>query len=213
MLCFSWQAQPTIYKTELKVIPYLGGEPLSLKSVQANQSLHLTTFKLYISNVLLFKKFDKELAPIAAPQLLDLSEKNILEYEDENMHLDYPDSLELILGVDSQTISNQMFFLKGDLDPIKGMYWTWHTGYVHLKMEGQYKQKKFELHLGGYQGPYSSVQSLHFAMDKNKHRYELRLHLDALFQQFPDDPFIMSPGRESARLMQLLAENAELYSE
>ena len=44
----------------------------------------------------------------------------------------------------------------GALDPVRGMYWTWQTGYVQWKMEGAIRvngeEHPLELHLGGFDG-------------------------------------------------------------
>ncbi len=71
------------------------------------------------------------------------------------------DSVSFLLGVDSLTNVSGVF--GGDLDPIKGMYWTWNSGYINLKLEGTsprspYATHAFELHLGGYLPPFPTVQ-------------------------------------------------------
>jgi hypothetical protein len=55
----------------------------------------------------------------------------------------------------------------GDLDPTKGMYWAWQSGYVNFKMEGKSPtcptwKHKFQLHLGGYLAPFNALQTLDF---------------------------------------------------
>lgn len=66
-----------------------------------------------------------------------------------------------LLGVDSLTNISGAF--GGDLDPIKGMYWAWNSGYINLKLEGTspaspYPSHGFELHLGGYLPPNATAQ-------------------------------------------------------
>lgn len=66
-----------------------------------------------------------------------------------------------LLGVDSLTNVSGAF--GGDLDPIKGMYWAWNSGYINLKLEGTspaspYPSREFELHLGGYLPPCATAQ-------------------------------------------------------
>lgn len=73
------------------------------------------------------------------------------------------DSISFLLGVDSLTNVSGSF--GGDLDPIKGMYWAWNSGYINLKLEGNspaspYPARAFELHLGGYLPPFASVQRI-----------------------------------------------------
>ncbi len=74
--------------------------------------------------------------------------------------------LQCRLGVDSAT--NSAGALRGDLDPIRGMYWAWQSGYINFKLEGTSarctaRKKKFQFHLGGYLPPLQTVQVLTFS--------------------------------------------------
>ncbi|MDX5320765.1 MAG: hypothetical protein LPK45_06665, partial [Bacteroidota bacterium] len=142
----------------------------------------------------------------------DLSKGTHHELNSINVQSGYPDFLYLKIGIDSSLVNNDQYFLFDDLDPIYGMYWTWHTGYVHCKIEGEKNGKPLEYHLGGYQGPYQCVQELVFPLSREKHEYEVRLHLDALLDLPLEDQRIMSPGADALKLMQLLAQNAELVT-
>lgn len=66
-------------------------------------------------------------------------------------------SLQFLLGVDS--LHNVSGAQTGALDPTKDMFWTWNTGYVMAKMEGNSSaskqvNNKYEFHIGGYAGPF-----------------------------------------------------------
>jgi len=48
--------------------------------------------------------------------------------------------------------------VEGDLDPLKGMYWAWNSGYIQFKCTGKstripLEDQTFEFHLGGYRKP------------------------------------------------------------
>lgn len=83
-----------------------------------------------------------------------------------------PDTLrwnrvEMILGVDSSTEAGGV--KGGDLDPLKGMYWAWQTGYIHYKLEGSSlqcgsKNHEFQFHVGGFLAPWQSTQTLRFTV-------------------------------------------------
>jgi hypothetical protein len=66
--------------------------------------------------------------------------------------------MEYTLGVDStRNVSGAQ---TGDLSPSKGMFWSWNTGYIMLKAEGQSPQSNdgtFAFHLGGFSGVNSVV--------------------------------------------------------
>ena len=67
------------------------------------------------------------------------------------------------LGIDS--VTNVSGAMGGDLDPTKGMYWTWQSGYINFKLEGKSNRCKtrnneYQFHLGGYQFPLNSIQKI-----------------------------------------------------
>jgi hypothetical protein len=101
-------------------------------------------------------------------------------YEKENFHLvdeSDPDSqvfsfsvpagnyrsLRFLLGVDS--LHNVSGAQSGDLDPAKDMFWTWNSGYVMAKLEGNSPASplvnhKYEFHIGGFSGQYNVLKNI-----------------------------------------------------
>jgi len=74
------------------------------------------------------------------------------------------DSLSFLLGVDS--LYNVSGAQTGALDPQKGMFWTWRTGYVMAKLEGSsplshLPQHRIEYHIGGFEGIHKVIRTLH----------------------------------------------------
>jgi hypothetical protein len=72
--------------------------------------------------------------------------------------------LRFLLGVDS--LHNVSGAQTDDLDPTKDMFWTWNTGYVMSKMEGNSSasklvNNKFEYHIGGFSGQYNVLKEIH----------------------------------------------------
>ncbi|TKK70738.1 hypothetical protein FC093_03330 [Ilyomonas limi] len=62
-------------------------------------------------------------------------------------------AIQFLLGVDS--ITNTTGVQTGDLDPAKGMYWVWNTGYIMAKLEGtsavaKSPGRQFSYDVGGY---------------------------------------------------------------
>ena len=79
------------------------------------------------------------------------------------------DKIKYQLGVDSLT--NVSGAMGGDLDPTKGMYWAWNSGYINFKLEGIYedcptRKNKFQFHIGGYAGNIASVQKIEHKIRK-----------------------------------------------
>jgi len=167
-----------------------------------------TKIKFYVSNVGFYETGNKKYTHILKTKLWDDGAKMYPKFGiDFGCHFE-PDSLHLTLGIDSAGNSSQ--FMNGDKDPIHGMYWTWSSGYVHLKLEGTKKGIPFEYHLGGYQGSYASFMSLNFPLKEGKREYELRMNIDSCFSSKYTKNRIMSPCQESHDMMQDIALSAIL---
>jgi hypothetical protein len=120
-------------------------------------------------------------------------------------------SISLNIGIDSLT--NVAGALGEDLDPTKGMYWTWQSGYINLKLEGQSKicpsrNNLFNFHIGGYQYPYNSIQKLNFFIKDSK-RIVFHLDISKLLNgvQLNEVYEIMSPGKKALNFAQLFANS------
>jgi hypothetical protein len=83
--------------------------------------------------------------------LLDLADSASL---DQQMSRSVNNKISLLFGIDSALQVGGVG--TGALDPLRGMYWTWQTGYVQWKMEGAIRvdgvESPLELHLGGFDG-------------------------------------------------------------
>jgi hypothetical protein len=109
-------------------------------------------------------------------------------------------SISLMLGVDSLT---QMGGAGGGaLDPTQGMYWTWQSGYIHLKLEGVLlkadgRNIAFSYHIGGFEGNDNTLQ--HIPAD---HNGILKPRLDMLFRKLDPVllPEVMSPGAKAVMI-------------
>ena len=88
--------------------------------------------------------------------LLDLSDSSSLDQIYLYPTLSGPGNfnISLLFGIDSAIQMGGVG--TGALDPQRGMYWTWQTGYVQWKMEGAIRvngeEHPLELHLGGFDG-------------------------------------------------------------
>ena len=95
--------------------------------------------------------------------------------------LDY-NEIHYQLGIDSAT--NVSGAMGGDLDPTKGMYWAWNSGYINFKLEGRYqgcptRKNKFQFHLGGYSAPFATVQNIkHFLGEGNQKTIKIAVRVD-----------------------------------
>jgi hypothetical protein len=126
------------------------------------QVFTVTNFKYYISNIELEYR-DKKLS-IHDPNYY------LVRQDDDNSWTlelnDIPDgdyrSIHFMIGVDS--LRNCSGAQSGALDPINGMFWTWNTGYIFMKLEGKSPASRqpghiFEYHIGGYKEPTNFIRT------------------------------------------------------
>jgi hypothetical protein len=126
------------------------------------------------------------------------------------------DQLSFSLGVDSLTQSAGV--LGGDLDPSKGMFWSWQSGYINAKIEGFSRKSParrgtFEWHLGGFRAPFSANQTVLLAA-KPQPNLSLIMDITTLMERcnWSTQHHIMSPGPEAAALSAALAQAFRLYA-
>ena len=72
-------------------------------------------------------------------------------------------SLKFLLGVDSAL--NTSGVQEGDLDPARGMFWTWNSGYIFAKLEGKSDSSHAPAHLltwdiGGFRGSSNAAREI-----------------------------------------------------
>ena len=75
-----------------------------------------------------------------------------------------------VIGVDS--IRNVSGAQTGSLDPANGMFWTWNSGYIMAKLEGNSPvssepNQVFEYHIGGFSGADKVVRKVNLSFPLN----------------------------------------------
>ncbi len=172
-------------------------------------SISIHTLKFYLGHFVFFKNNKIVWQEKDSYHLLDLEDGNSLNIVLKPTHtLDF-DNLQFQLGIDSLTNVSGAF--GGDLDPTKGMYWAWNSGYINFKIEG-YAEKctarnhGFQFHLGGYMPPFQSVQTVRLMVPK-KENIQIDLELAPLFEHidWANKHSIMSPSKEAVKLSELIS--------
>lgn len=75
------------------------------------------------------------------------------------------------VGVDS--LKNTSGIQSGVLDPSRGMFWTWNSGYIMAKLEGVSSQantagNRFTHDVGGFRSPFNSTRKIQLLIPQNK---------------------------------------------
>lgn len=192
--------------------PIIQSEQIQLNKwyhLPSGDSVQFEAFRFYISNLAL-KHQDKIVWRFPKQAvLMDLSNSASLnlEFEIED-HIVF-DSLQFGLGIDS--VTNDAGVHGGDLDPTKGMYWAWQSGYIHAKFNGRYLSeslptKEFQFHLGGFMSPFNAYQMVSLPACSKE---TLRVHwpFDSWFtsREFLKNDHIMSPSLTAVQISKFLA--------
>ncbi len=133
------------------------------------EQIRYTVFKYYISNLTLLNDRGEAQPSAAAYFLIDESDGNskILPF---NIPEGNYSAIRFLLGVDSAR--NVSGVQEGALDPAKGMFWTWNTGYIMAKMEGKSINSPAPLqnvtyHVGGFKQSNSVLKTITLSFGRN----------------------------------------------
>jgi hypothetical protein len=150
-------AQATI---TILVKPVFAGEPLRLADKQYitphGDTVNIDAFRFYMTHIKAGKGGN------VTNKLIDAEDTTTTLITLNVAPGDY-NNLSFVVGVDSTDNTNGAN--SGDLDPAKGMYWAWNTGYIMAKVEGRSAVCKtvhhaFEFHIGGYMPPYNAARQV-----------------------------------------------------
>ncbi len=198
---------------QFSVSTTFGATPLDLvdSAFTTNDSKHLkiTEVKFYLSKIQLLRNGKIVLEEKNGFHLVDAGQTNpfiIVVNNTQNISFD---QVQFNLGIDSTT--NVSGAMGGDLDPTKGMYWTWQSGYINFKLEGTSplcttRNNEFQFHLGGYQKPNYCLQPLSFPI-KNSSKIDLNLDVQKILEQvdLSKTNHIMSPSAEAVLISKIVA--------
>lgn len=177
------------------------------KYVSANKdTLTIETFRCYISNIQIQYADDSVFNQKDSYHLLDLDNPNSFQIPISQKSNKSISKIVFDIGIDSLT--NTSGAMAGDLDPIKGMYWAWQSGYINMKIEGKSKscgtrKNEFQFHLGGYLRPYYAMRRVKFELDKKAYNdINIGIDLDSFFSslELKETNSIMFPGKEAIKL-------------
>lgn len=186
--------------------------PLKLDSdyvLTNNDTISIETCRFYISNIQLVQLNKTVFTDSTLAYLVDLAEPN-----SQVINLIIPknikyNAIKFNIGIDSNL--NVAEVLSGDLDPTKGMYWSWQSGYINFKIEGKSKKspsryKQFQYHLGGYLSPYNALQQVEFKI-KQTNTIHISFAMDEFLKPIDISQVyqIMSPSETNVYLSKKLA--------
>jgi len=195
----SYRIHFAVYDGSQKIIPdpehYLQND---------TSKIALKQMKFYVSDIQLRDINGKEYHEPQSYHLIELGHQDNITV---SIPSDFNPSLcTFHLGIDS--LINVSGIMTGDLDPMNGMYWTWQSGYINIKLEGvingNKEQADFEYHLGGYAGSHLAMQT--FSATNKGHELFVHIDLSDFFKHFDYQQVkhIMTPGKNAVMLSGLL---------
>lgn len=174
--------------------------------------LEIGHLKFYISNVRFLKDNQVVLKEENRCHLIDISIKNPFLISIDNSQKLVFNELRFELGIDSTT--NVSGAMGGDLDPTKGMYWAWQSGYINFKLEGRSKlstarNNEFQFHLGGYHSPFNCLKTISFPVNSSPSKMDVNFDVKSFLNQInlSELDHIMSPSQEAMRLSEKAAQS------
>ena len=113
----------------------------------------------------------------------------------------------------SRGLTNVSGALSGALDPTKGMYWSWQSGYINFKLEGYKnntvtKDEFFQFHIGGYVTPFNSIQSFSFKTKNKNKQIDITFNVELFLAELnlENQKNVMRPCKESVELAKLISK-------
>jgi len=173
-------------------------------------TIEFENFKFYVSGVELYNNNTLILKEENSFHLIDFSEPaSLCIHLNSEKKIKY-NQVKFNIGIDSLT--NVSGAMGGDLDPTKGMYWTWQSGYINLKLEGKSSLCKtrgndFFYHLGGYAYPFNSLQTIKL-QTKKTNTIDINFNINAFFETVDIRKInqIMSPNKDAVFISKQVAQ-------
>jgi hypothetical protein len=209
--CFAQKTQ----QVEIEFIPTFEGKKVRFEEtwykLPSGDSIVFDVFKCYVSELSFHQNGKKVLSEPESFHLINSGSSLSFSVELPS-NVNY-DAIHFNLGIDSATSNSGA--LGGDLDPAKGMFWTWQSGYINSKIEGRSnlcptRHKDFAFHLGGYASPDNALQYVSLKASPGK-TIKVEVPLDKFLSgiDLEKQHSIMSPGPEAVALSKRLAKSLQ----
>ena len=170
---------------------------------ESKDTLEIEVLRFYISNI----NFQYSDASIFSEpnsyHLIDIENPNSLRIPIAKTLDKVISKVTFSIGVDSlASVSGAM---SGDLDPTKGMYWAWQSGFINMKIEGKSSSCKsrnsvFQFHIGGYMKPNYALRTIE--LNPINSNLEIDVDVAEIFKyiKLSENNSIMIPGSKAMEL-------------
>lgn len=128
-----------------------------------SDTFNVTMFSYYISNIKLRATDNSVYSEMESYHLIKADDAGTLQFTLPNVPAKSYSSITFMIGVDStRNVSGAQ---TGALDPGKGHFWSWNSGYIMAKLEGTSPQSTatgnmLMFHVGGFHGANSTLKTV-----------------------------------------------------
>jgi len=203
-------------QVQIKFSAFSGEDSIVASQLYQNpfqESFSISRFRFYIHDITLVNSTAN---PVNSNHfLLDL-----IPATTNSMNMSFPagnfNGIRFTIGVDS--VLNFSGAQTGALDPANGMFWTWNSGYIMVKLEGlsssaNTPDNRFEYHIGGYNGSESVIRTIDLPFPSGEMAFsvnesstirikaDLNKWFDGNFDlRISENPVISTPGELAVKL-------------
>jgi hypothetical protein len=170
---------------------------------ESKDTLEIEVFRFYISKIKIQYSDATTFSEPNSYHLIDIENPNSLKIPIAKTSDKSISKVTFSIGIDSlASVSGAM---SGDLDPTKGMYWAWQSGFINMKIEGKSSSCKtrknaFQFHIGGYMKPNYAIRTIELKPINS----DLKINVDLaeLFKyiKLSENSSIMIPGSKAMEL-------------
>lgn len=210
--------QPDPAHIQFSVLPCVGNDTLVYNKqyvLDQGDTLKISKFNVFLSGIQLVGT-TSTLSESNSYHLIRTHQPNTLGFNWTTAETGTFQALKLTIGIDSAR--NCSGVQTGDLDPAyaSDMFWSWTTGYIFLKLEGNSPQSKnfnqfVEYHIGGFSGIYKTQKTITIPFNTPiaiasgmQKQISLKLDIKQLFKgintiKISEQPSILSIGSKAAQ--------------
>jgi hypothetical protein len=209
---------------QLIISPVFNDKPITTNDwfiTKKGDSIQLENMRFYISHLAFEMPNKRFVSDTVQARLVDIFEPNSLRIDLPDLELKSIKKIYFSLGIDSLT--NVSGALSGDLDPQKGMYWAWQSGYINLKIEGKSPHCKtrkniFQFHIGGYLSPFYALKNLELSIDNKNSSAEnivLKIEVSKFFEtiDITTQNSIMIPCEKALKCAEYSTKMFSIYAQ
>lgn len=177
---------------------------------ETKDSIQVSKIKFYLTGFKIASKQGKRQSINNSNHLIDVFDKSTLNIVLSNVDMSNCNEVLFNIGVEEKR--NTSGALSGDLDPSKGMYWSWQSGYINFKVEGkspscETRKNKFQFHIGGYQKPFTTTRPVALRVKSIKdNTLTIILDFSKIFKSINLNSTnqVIIPGKEASDLAETL---------